>query len=117
MSFRHFVPKSLADYCPLTKSCVGTIYRPQTRNRPKMSNRRIQFFPCVFHPLWVPDRNFRDFDAHIVFFDIFQCCAKFPEYVFFGQDCVLKNILTKKIKSRSDLIFFVSGQDLGTYGL
>ena len=41
MSFRDFVPKSLAYYCPHTKSCVGTIYRPQRRNRPKMKNRRI----------------------------------------------------------------------------
>ena len=97
MSFWHFVQKSLADYCPHTKSCVGTIYRPQRRNRPKLKNRRIWFFPSNVHPLWVPELNFRENDAHIVFFDIFSFFfAKFSEFLkkkspifFFGRKIIL----------------------------
>ena len=40
MSFRHFVPKSLANCCPHTRSSVGTIYPLRTRNRAKTENRR-----------------------------------------------------------------------------
>ena len=80
MSFRHFVPKSLAYHCPHTKSCVGTIYRPQRRNCPKMKNRRIWFFPWNFHPLWVPELNFRENDAHVVFFDFLSCLQNFQNF-------------------------------------
>ena len=69
---------------------VGQILRPANSADfvghticPKIKNRKIWFFPCVFHPsgqlLW----NFRSFKAHIDFSDIFSIIR--PKYLNFNN--------------------------------
>ena len=73
---------------------VGQILRPANSADfvghticPKIKNRKIWFFPCVFHPsgqlLW----NFHNFKPHIDFSDIFSIiCPKYFDFDNFWKN-------------------------------